>query len=141
MSGTESHEFAARMDALAEAIAFVETFGAAHGVAHDALLRLTLIVEELFTNTVQHGHGGDSAHRIALALAAGPDSLCLVYEDEAPPFDPLARGIAAAAIDAPADARPVGGLGIHLVVQMARQVAYACVRGRNRLTVELARTD
>jgi anti-sigma regulatory factor (Ser/Thr protein kinase) len=140
MNAAERREFAARLDALADAVACVEAFGAAQSIARDDLLRLTLIVEELFTNSVQHGPRGDGDRRIAIALQAEASCIRLVYEDDAPPFDPLAaRDAIVAAVNAPADERPVGGLGIHLVVQLASRVDYEHVHGRNRLVVELTR--
>ena len=39
---------------------FIADICAANGVPRKACLRLTLLVEELFTNTVVHGHGADT---------------------------------------------------------------------------------
>ena len=142
MSAGEQQTFAARGDALASAIAFVEAFCERHGLAQGETLRLCLIVEELFTNTVTHGHGGDSDAPVRIALAADAAQLTLHYEDEASPFDPLQhRHARPIDLDAEIDSRVVGGLGIHLVLQLARHVEYRFVDGVNRLRVELARGD
>src|SRR5580693_6441012 len=60
MSASEKRIFKARMSLLPEATVFVERFCSLHRVGRQDLLRLTLIVEELFTNTVGHGYGGES---------------------------------------------------------------------------------
>ena len=52
--------FPARIDALTQMAAFVEEVGALAEFTHHDRLRLTLVLEELFTNTVEHGYGGDS---------------------------------------------------------------------------------
>ena len=126
------------MAMLAETTAFVETFCARAGVAHDDALRVTLIVEELFTNTVAHGHRGDCDAPVTVALAAREEALLLYFEDAAPAFDPRPRMAAApASLEAPLESRPVGGLGLHLVARVASDVRYAHEDGRNRLWIEL----
>lgn len=138
--GAEVHRFRARMDDLGAACDAVAAFCARQGVAHDDMLRLTLLVEELFTNTVDHGHGGDSDAAVQLALAAEPTRLHLHYQDEAPPFNPLQPPDAPPPVlDGDAGARLVGGLGLLLLRQMAHEVAHDPVPGGNRLRLVLRR--
>jgi len=129
------------MAMLAEMIAFVEAFCAQQGIAHEDRLRLTLIVEELFTNSVVHGHGGGADAPIDVSLSCAADEVALTYEDSAPPFNPLelAAGERLAAAGA-VEARPVGGLGVLLVGQLARDSRYAYEGGRNRLSLRLPRS-
>lgn len=113
---------------------FIADVCAAGRVPRKACLRLTLLVEELFTNTVVHGHGGDTEAPVYLAFDLQPDSIVLTYEDTARPHDPFAR------VRVPDDAegveeRPVGGLGVLLVTAMAEHVGYARVGGRNRISL------
>ena len=106
----ERRVFAARLSVLPATAAFVAGFCARHDIAHDDALRLTLIVEELFTNSVMHGYGGESDAPIELALATGAGEVTLVYDDAAPPFDPLARSRSRrTTCAAPLESRPVGG--------------------------------
>jgi len=131
---------AARMDCLAQAMAFVEAFCAEHGVARDDGLRLALVVEELFTNTVTHGHGGNSDEPVRIGLGAGPSHIDLSYEDTAAPFDPLDH-LARSASDLDADVadRPIGHVGIALALRMAMRSSYVREDGRNRLQLTLQR--
>jgi anti-sigma regulatory factor (Ser/Thr protein kinase) len=132
--------FRASMQCLPGATAFVEGFCDENAIAHGDALRLTLIVEELFTNTVVHGHGGDSDAPVRIELTADPTRVTLSYEDAAPPFDPLARlEQSGPDLDADLDDRPVGGLGIVLIVRMATSVRYAREDGFNRLHIVLQR--
>jgi serine/threonine-protein kinase RsbW len=130
----------ARMECLSQALSFVEEFCRDSHVASSDSLRLSLVVEELFTNTVMHGHGGGSDAPVRIGLGAGPLQLELTYEDMAPPFDPLEH-VARAAInlETGVSERPVGHLGITLVVNMAIRVSYARADGWNRLRLELRR--
>ena len=128
------------MSRLPATAAFVAGFCDRHGIARDDALRLTLIVEELFTNSVAYGYGGESDAPIAVALAAGAGEVTLVYEDAAPPFDPLSRPpIPPAELMAPAEARKVGGLGIYLIQQLVADARYTREEGRNRIRLEVRR--
>ena len=99
-----------------------------------ACLRLTLLVEELFTNTVVHGHGTDCEAPVDLAFAIKPGSIALTYQDTARPYDPFAR------VRVPDDSlaveeRPVGGLGVALVAAIAERVEYTRAEDRNRISL------
>ena len=128
----------ARMEGLAAAIAFVESFCLEHGLANEDTLRLSLIVEELFTNTVVHGHGGDCNEPVRIGLEAGASHVDLSYEDSAPPFDPLDH-LARCPIDPEAPDRPIGHVGVALVIGMAERASYAHEDGWNRLRLTLLR--
>lgn len=126
------------MAMLDETRRFVAEFGTRHGLADDDVLRLQLIVEELFTNTVTHGYGGECDAPIALALAADAGRVMLRYEDAAHRYDPLAtlagsRATLAAAVEE----RPLGRLGVPLVAGLVDDVRYAFEGGRNRLRLVL----
>jgi serine/threonine-protein kinase RsbW/sigma-B regulation protein RsbU (phosphoserine phosphatase) len=126
------------MEGLAEAIEFVEAFCADRGVAESDGLRLSLVIEELFTNTVVHGHGGGSDAPVRFGLSVDASHLELSYEDSAPPFDPLAH-VAAAPVDpgAGVSERPIGHLGIPLIVNMADRISYVRADGCNRIRLAL----
>lgn len=114
--------------------AFISEVCAAAGFPRDACLRLTLLVEELFTNTVVHGHGADCDAPVLLAFDVRPGRIALTYEDTAPPHDPFAAVRAPDEVAAVED-RPVGGLGLLLVSAMAQQVQYRHADGRNRISL------
>jgi serine/threonine-protein kinase RsbW len=114
--------------------AFVES--AVTGLDARLSMRLRLAVEELFVNTVTHGHGGDSEATVDVAVRIEGERVVLIYEDSAPPFDPFAtveRPDPAASVDA----RGVGRLGVFLITQVAERCEYARAGDRNCVTVEL----
>src|SRR5262245_65702685 len=53
----------------------------------DTASRLQIVVEELFSNTIKYGYGGESEQPVHLHLRLSP-RISLVYQDAAPPFDP-----------------------------------------------------
>jgi len=131
----DTRVFAARLGVLAETADFCQAFGERHALSPDVSLRLTLILEELVTNTITHGHGGDSDATIRAGFTAGPDAVAVFYEDTAPRFDPRPRldAVLAAGADTPLASRAVGGLGLSLVGAFATSARYAYENGRNRL--------
>ena len=116
----------------------MQAFCERHGIGRDHALRLTFVIEELFTNTVRHGYGNESDALIRIELAIRDGRVTLLYEDWAPRYDPLARLAGPpASIIAPAEARPVGGLGLFLLGQLVAGARYAYERERNRLWLEV----
>ena len=137
--GGEHRAFAARLSALPATAAFVDAFCARHGIGSADALRLTLVVEELFTNSVVHGYGGEGDAAIEVTLAAAAGEIALLYEDAAHPYDPLAQFAAAPDhLHGTVESRPAGGLGIHLVRELVEGARYAREDGRNRLWLRLA---
>ncbi len=122
----------ARISALPSMATFIAETSALAGVPMDLSRKLTLLIEELFTNTIVHGHGRDSDEPVRLGLETGPGWIALTYEDTAPPHNPFA------AVQRPDDTmdvddRPVGGLGILLVATLAQDVLYRRDDGKNHI--------
>lgn len=130
--------FPARQDAFVRLRTFVEETCDRAEIPHGEFLRLMLLIEELFVNTVEHGHGGGSDAPVQLGLVISASSIVVEYEDTAPPFNPLAAPPAPSeAVDV--DDRPIGGLGIVLITTMAEDVAYARRDDRNRIIFRVSR--
>ena len=133
---TVSRVYQARKRMLYDALAFVADFAAANKLTERDLLRLQLVIEELFTNTIMHGYGKECDEPIEISLVAAPGQVTVSYEDEAAVYDP-ARTLAEAQeqMDSPPDQRPVGHLGVHLVAAIVDDMHYARVGSRNRLQI------
>lgn len=125
------------MESLKGARAFLEAFCADAGVARQACLKLNLVVEELFLNTVKHGHRGGSDAPVWIELAAGDGAIRMTYEDHAPPFNPFAAATREM-LEALAQTRREGGLGVLLAHGLTTDPDYAYLFGRNRIRLALA---
>jgi serine/threonine-protein kinase RsbW len=136
----ERREFAARYASLEDTAAFAQSFCERHGFGRDVARKLALILEELLSNTIEHGFARECSAPIGISLRATRSALTLVYEDRAPPFDPLAHDARiAGAINDPLEDRPLGGLGVRLIGGLSAASRYARVNDRNRLWVTLRR--
>ena len=132
--------FPARMDAFPSVRSFVEEVCRAAAFGRDDCAKLVLLIEELFTNTVLHGHGGDSDASVHLALEVAAGQVSLTYEDAARPHNPFASWKPPDAASSVEDRR-VGGLGVVLVASMAQRVRYAYTAGRNRICLVMVRSS
>ena len=129
--------FPSRAEAWKQARAFIDDFCRGAAVPREACLRASLVIEELFLNTVKHGQGGGSDAPVWITLAARGGRVDLTYEDHAPPFNPFAAGTREM-LEALASARKEGGLGVILARGLTASADYAYLYGRNRIRVTLA---
>lgn len=140
MPSSEQAVFPARLAALPDTASFAQAFCDRNGLGHDDALRLTFILEELFTNTVRHGYRDESDSSIRIALAISDHRVTILYEDSAPRYDPLARLSATpSSLVAPLEGRPIGGLGVYLLGQLVAGARYAYENGSNRLWLTMPR--
>src|ERR1700730_12712935 len=139
--------FPARRDALPRVDAFLGEVCSGAGLGRDTCLRLTLLVEGLFTNPVEpgprgaaedagcaEGDGWYSEAPVCIECEVSPGRVALTYEDTGPAHDPFARVIPPDA-GAGVEERPVGGLGVLLVSEMAKKVNYQRAGARNRISL------
>ncbi|MGZ5034560.1 MAG: ATP-binding protein [Usitatibacter sp.] len=129
--------FPSRLESWKGARLFIDNFCKGAQVPRETCLRASLVVEELFLNTVKHGHRGGSDAPVWLTLTADGDRLSLAYEDCAPPFNPFARATREM-LEALAETRREGGLGVILAQGLTATADYAYVFGRNRIRLTLA---
>ena len=128
--------FPARLDRLRSVRAFVEAFCAETSLGEDHCLRLNLVLEELFTNTVRHGHRGDCDAPVWMTLDTRAGAVEVTYEDTAPAFNPYAR-LPAGSPDTTAEMRKIGGLGVLLTRELASTRDYSYLFGRNRVRLRM----
>ena len=115
--------------ASAEAEAWLQHYEASPQVLHLVLLA----IEELVTNCIQYGYDDTREHTIVIALSIEDRNLTMNVTDDGHRFDPLARP--APDVSLQVEDRPVGGLGIYLLRQLADHMAYEHSNGANRVTL------
>ena len=119
-----------------------------HGVSAGVRGDVRLIVEELASNAIAYGGvdgadmGGMSAdgngvgqHELSVNIAIDGDLLTLEFRDEGAPFDPMS--VPAPDLDADILDRPIGGLGLYLIRQIAEDTRYQRIGDCNVLQVSL----
>jgi anti-sigma regulatory factor (Ser/Thr protein kinase) len=121
--------------ALAGVGPFVEQFAAGAGLRAQVSYALQLCLEEATANAVRHGApaGGGSLPPVLLELRAEAGRVVATIRDHGLAFDPL-RAPAPVSPATVADAVP-GGLGIHLMRQFCRDIAYEREGDTNLLTL------
>ena len=127
-----SRSFPARLREFEQVRALIDAFAEMAQIGREDRHKLTLIVEELFTNTVTHGFRGDSDSPVQVTLESTGTGVRLTYEDSAPQHDPIAVGLRTD-IDATVNLRQVGGLGVAIALGLTEDAKYTFVDGRNRV--------
>jgi sigma-B regulation protein RsbU (phosphoserine phosphatase) len=97
-----------------------------------------LIGEELLTNIVRDAESKSAARRLTVDCALTSAEIVLTVRDDGPAFNPL--DLERVDLDAHISERRVGGLGVHLVRELAQQCSYARNENCNVLEIRLSRT-
>jgi len=120
--------------------AFVERFAGAEGMDVGQIYRINLALDELLTNTLEHGFPKRVEEAdISVAIRSEGDRVVVRYEDNGPEFNPL---------EAPGqdtelalEERPIGGLGLQLIAETFDEVTYERVDDRNVTTLHQSRAS
>src|SRR5947207_6290770 len=142
MANAPLARFSDRRGAMLENRTFVDDACTTAVIGREDCLKVLLIVEELFTNTVTHGYCEESESPVWIAFDPRDTGFILRYEDAAPPhnpfgeFRPMDTGVLVAQ-------QPVGGLGLKLIRSLARAASYSREGERNciRLTFATSPSD
>lgn len=124
--------------AIAAVLARLEEALADAGCAPGACAAFLVVAEEMVTNVARYAWPAGAVPGIftVSAVVTRRDDgveVELVTEDDGIPFDPTARPVPDT--DTSVEERAVGGLGIHLVMQMTEWQRYGRHDGRNRFAV------
>jgi serine/threonine-protein kinase RsbW len=92
-----------------------------------------LAIEELATNCIKYGYDDANEHLIEVRLSLSSDSLLMTVTDDGHAFNPLALPRPDTGLRL--EDRPIGGLGIHLLREMADKMEYVRRGGKNRVTL------
>jgi anti-sigma regulatory factor (Ser/Thr protein kinase) len=120
-------------DAIAPAAERAEAWLLAYDPSPKALYLVPLAIEEIVTNCIHYGYDDAGEHTIVILLSVADQTLTMTVVDDGHEFDPLARETPDLTLAA--EDRPIGGLGIHLLRNLADNVAYERRDGMNRLTL------
>jgi len=92
-----------------------------------------LAIDEIVSNCVKYGYDDSLQHHIEIELGFENGLLEIVVIDDGHEFNPLE--FPGPDTSLPVEERPIGGLGIHLLRNMADRLEYRRTGGRNRLAL------
>ncbi|HEY4048923.1 MAG TPA: ATP-binding protein [Acidobacteriaceae bacterium] len=122
-----------RLSEIAELAPWIESLALRHTIPPDVQFAIALCLEEVISNAICHGYGGEKEDRSVVVRFIAPRDQYIVFlvEDEAPPFNPL---------DAPElpplnphEEMRIGGQGLRLLRRFAGTLEYEQMPGGNRL--------
>jgi anti-sigma regulatory factor (Ser/Thr protein kinase) len=95
---------------------------------------MTLILEELYTNTITHGASDGRDIFIEVNLGIDKNELVMTYKDNGIPFNVLE--LPGPDLTASIENREVGGLGVHYVKTLTDSVEYEYLEKQNVLKMK-----
>jgi serine/threonine-protein kinase RsbW len=116
---------------------WVEDFARRATLSKELQNAFDLSLVEWITNIISYAYDDSRERWITIRFHAGDTEVRVEVEDEGREFNPLHHPPVDTA--APLEARPVGGLGIHMMRQLMDGVEYQRVDGRNVLTMKKRR--
>jgi anti-sigma regulatory factor (Ser/Thr protein kinase) len=112
----------ARLAQIGELLDFVDAFCEQAGIGERDQFDLRLAIEEVCANVMMHGYAERAPGPLELSFCADDETVSVTISDRAAPFDP--EHAPPPDLNAPAEQRPIGGLGWHLVRQVMDDVRY-----------------
>lgn len=112
----------------------VNEFGEAHRLSPKVLYALNLSLDEILTNVIYYGYDDTNEHHIIIRISLKDEELTAEVEDDGKPFNPLEA--AKPDLEKPLEERQVGGLGIHLVMNLMDTVEYKRQGNKNLLVMK-----
>lgn len=101
---------------------------------------LELILEEVLVNVFRYAYPEHQAGTVAVGCSMGPaDSLQVEVRDRGRAYNPLDAPVPDLTLDV--EDRPIGGLGVFLVRQLADSVTYSREDGENVLSFRFKPRD
>lgn len=138
MSARQSFRIGADLDELRRVAEAAEELGLEEDWSPALAHQVDLAIEELGNNIVRHGLAGGPGE-IEITLTSDAKAIKIEISDDGQPFNPL-KDAPKPDLEAALEDRPIGGLGIHLVLTMMDEMHYRREDERNHLTLVKRRT-
>ena len=101
--------------------------------------KTNLVLEEFGLNIMNYGYD-EGIHTFEVSLTSSNDSITIEFVDDGRPFNPL-EDANAPELDSAIQDRAVGGLGIHLVMEMTEDFQYRRENSKNHSIMVIRKSD
>jgi anti-sigma regulatory factor (Ser/Thr protein kinase) len=128
-----SLEKEALRDNLEELFAFVEQALTSLGAPSSNRDKMMMALDEALTNVVLYAYPEDQRGTVVIRIWRNADTITAEVVDHGKPFDPTAHP--APDITLPIEQRPIGGLGIHMMRNLATGLRYYRAQEANHLVL------
>ena len=108
---------------------FAEQFGVPPAIA----ATFHIIFDDLLNNVISYGFNDEQRHFIDVSLELTANSLIASIADDGVPFNPLTEATPDTQLSI--EDRQIGGLGIHIVINMVDDISYQRTADKNVLTL------
>jgi serine/threonine-protein kinase RsbW len=130
---SRSLTIAAKAESLGAVTEFVRKGAREASLPEERIGQVDLLIDELITNICIHAYRGDMPGDVTVTYSVpAPGELSVEVADQGAEFNPLKAE--PPDLTSSLEARPIGGLGIHLVKTFAASLTYRRDQGWNRLT-------
>jgi serine/threonine-protein kinase RsbW len=133
LNGKLRLELAPQLPEIGRLVEAFKEFAARHGISPTVTHDVTLVLDELITNVVEHGIEPGEILPIVVDVDFAAPTLRILVSDPGRPFDP--RNAPLPDLDLPLEERKIGGLGIHFARTFMDSLDYRFDGGRNHLTL------
>lgn len=116
---------------MADVMAFIEKYMEANGIDMAMNSKIMVVVDELYSNIINYSQ----ATYAVVKLADLDDRLMISFHDNGTYYNPMLKDDPDITLSA--KERQIGGLGIYIVKNMAKDVKYTRVAGKNIIDVVL----
>jgi len=137
MSATETITLRNQLSELERLNKILAEFGRINGFNAEEENTIFLCAEEICTNIISYAWPDGDDHAFEVRITADIDTIHIEFEDDGLPFAPISKS--APDLTSPVEERPIGGLGIHLVLNTMTSVRYERKGDRNLLIAEKVR--
>ena len=121
-----------QISAISDVTNRVEEFCDTADIPMARAFKVNLVIQELVTNSVNHGDFGGREPEISLSINCDSKQVEILFEDNAASFDPFTE-TPPPDLGSSISERPIGGLGIHLIRTFSDQSTHEHVDGKNRI--------
>lgn len=104
-------------------------FAAAKEMETTTIRELHVVFDELLSNIVRYAYPDEENHEIEVEIDASKERLKIIIVDDGRAFNPLEADKPDTSL--PLEERKIGGLGIHLVLNMVDELTYKRDGNRN----------